>query len=129
MANVIRGVHLTLDGETRNTAKFSKENLTSLIGALVKALEMDIIFGPVFKEVELDPSKLTGDAFIDEGGLSAMCMISTSHISIHCWPLRGQFMFDAFSCKEFDVDHAKTLVREYLHADRMKSHVVSRDFT
>jgi len=43
-----------------------------------------------------------------------VCQITTSHISLHGWPLRGAFMMDIFSCKDFDAEAALALVKEGL---------------
>ena len=128
MANVIDGLHMTVDGVTDDPGLFSQENLSILIKELAKALEMDIIYGPIFKSVELDPSKLTGNSFQDEGGVSGFCMISTSHISIHVWPLRKMFMLDSFSCKSFDHELALEIIEKCLSTKTCSVNLLRRDF-
>lgn len=117
MANKIDGVHLVLDGisDAPNEC-FTEANIHAMIAELARALNMQIIMGPVSQEVEVDPSKLTGDVFVDEGGISTICMISTSHISFHTWPLRGVFMADIFSCKSFDVSAAHAITMKFLRS-------------
>lgn len=112
--NIIHGLHLIVDGTVNDPGLFAEENLKQLFEAMVAALDMQLIHGPLFKEVEIDPSKLSGDKFVDEGGISGYAMISTSHMSIHCWPLRRTFMADIFSCKMFDHEKALSLVNYYL---------------
>jgi S-adenosylmethionine/arginine decarboxylase-like enzyme len=112
--NIIDGLHLLVDGNVQETALFEEANLDAMFRELVAALSMELIFGPYFKKVEIDPSKLTGDKFQDEGGLSAFAMISTSHISIHCWPLRRTFMADIFSCKLFSHETALRILESRL---------------
>ena len=41
-------------------------------------------------------------AFGDEGGVTGICVLSTSHCSIHTWPLRPFFVMDVYSCRDFD---------------------------
>lgn len=108
------GRHIIIDGEVRNAEVFSHENLTDMFHQLVKTLDMEIIQGPLFKDVELDPSKLNGDVFQDEGGTTGYCLISTSHMAIHTWPLRKFFSMDVFSCKEYDVEKALDVIKKYL---------------
>lgn len=122
MANVIDGLHIIADGsvpEGRIAEAFSKTGLTTLMLDLVRVLDMQLIFGPVFKKVKLDPKKLTGDTFQDEGGISAFCMIGTSHISVHVWPLRQHFSMDVFSCKTFDEKKAKGVIEKFFKADNV----------
>jgi S-adenosylmethionine decarboxylase len=116
MANVIDGLHLVVDGTVRDEIVFSEHHLRELFSALARTLDMEIIDGPRFKRIPVDRSKLDGDRFRDEGGLSAYAMISTSHISVHCWPLRRMFMMDVFSCKTFDDEKALGIVKEMLGA-------------
>ncbi len=115
MANEIDGLHLIVDGLVESPeSAFTEQNLRNLLLQLVKDLNMQLIFGPVFHNVEIDESKLTGDVFQDEGGISGFCMIGTSHISIHVWPLRKHFSMDVFSCKQFDSLRAQSTIETFL---------------
>lgn len=125
MAN-IDGLHLLVDGQVEDISVFSRENLDQLLRRLVIDLDMTMLLEPQFKEVVLNPQELEKDDFADDGGISAFCMISTSHISIHVWPLRGMFMADIFSCRRFDAIKAKHTVVEFLHPTSMKVSSVSR---
>jgi S-adenosylmethionine decarboxylase len=114
MANRICGLHLLVDGQVEDTKVFKEKNLNKLIMKLAEKLDMVIVFGPITKTIKLDPSKLTGDVFQDEGGSSVFCMISTSHISIHVWPLRKAFLMDVFSCRNFDRNAAEETIKDSL---------------
>jgi len=115
MANEIDGLHLIVDGLVESPKfVFTKKNLRNLLLQLVKDLDMQLILGPLFHNVKIDESKLTGDVFQDEGGVSGFCMIGTSHISIHVWPLRQHFSMDIFSCKQFDSSRAQTTINNFL---------------
>jgi len=129
MANVIDGLHLIADGqvpEQRIDEAFSKVGLTTLMLDLVKVLDMQLIFGPLFKKVKLEPKKLTGDVFQDEGGISGICMIGTSHISVHVWPLRRHFSMDVFSCKSFDEAKAKATLEKHFQPENVSYTTVKR---
>lgn len=129
MANVIDGLHLIADGhvpQRRIEEAFSKTGLTTLMLDLVKVLDMQLIFGPLFKKVKVEPKKLTGNVFQDEGGISGICMIGTSHISIHVWPLRQHFSMDVFSCKTFDEEKAKRTVEKFFQPENITYSLVRR---
>lgn len=129
MANVIDGLHLIADGqvpERRIEEAFSKHGLTTLMLDLVKVLDMQLIFGPLFKKVKLEPKKLTGNVFQDEGGISGICMIGTSHISVHVWPLRRHFSMDVFSCKSFDEAKAKATLEKHFQPENVTYTAVKR---
>lgn len=124
--NIIDGLHLIVDGNTKDPSLFAQENLKQMFEELVAALDMQLIHGPIFQEVELDASKLTGDKFQDEGGVSGYAMISTSHMSIHCWPLRQTFMADLFSCKMFDHDKAMAIIDRFLKPNGLNVRAIVR---
>lgn len=124
--NIIDGLHLMVDGVVPDASVFEEAHLKAFIESLIGGLDMQLIVGPVFKQVELDPSKLTGNKFQDEGGISGYAMISTSHVSIHCWPLRKTFMFDAFSCKMFDHEKAMQTIDEFLRPSNVNVRAVVR---
>lgn len=98
----------------RDEIVFTEHHLRELFSSLARALDMEVIDGPRFKRIPVDKSKLNSQGFLDEGGISAYAMISTSHISIHCWPLRRTFMMDVFSCKQFDDEKALGILKEML---------------
>lgn len=121
------GRHLIVDGVVENSKVFSHESLTELFHKLVAALDMQIIQGPVFKDVELDSSKLTGDIFQDEGGTTGYCLISTSHLSIHTWELRKFFAMDVFSCKDFDGAKALEIIENHLGITELQTRQFMRE--
>jgi len=122
----IDGLHLLVDGQVEDTSVFAQDNIDQLLRRLVIDLDMELLLEPQFKEVALNPAELEKDGFSDDGGLSAFCMISTSHISIHVWPLRAVFMADIFSCKKFDAPKAQRTVIEFLHPTSLKIQSISR---
>lgn len=122
------GLHIILDGYVKDSNVFNSDALTDAFKKLAEALEMQIIMGPDFLEVELDPSKLQSDVFQDEGGITGMCVISTSHMSIHCWPIRKCFSMDVFSCKDFDGNKAKEIIWNLLGVEKGNVVAVSRYF-
>jgi len=62
----------------------------------------------------LDESKLKSDVFQDEGGITGSCIISTSHMALHAWPIRGFLSLDVFSCKDFDVGRAMAIIHDHM---------------
>ncbi len=122
------GLHIILDGYVKDPSVFNGPSLEHAFRKLAEALEMQIIMGPDFLEVELDPTKLQSDVFQDEGGITGMCVISTSHMSIHCWPIRKCFSMDVFSCKDFDGDKAKKIIWDLLGVENGNVVAVNRYF-
>ncbi len=107
------GRHLLIDGFCRESAPLGDASkLESLFRRLVGTLDMEILVPPVTREVPLDPAKLATGS--DEGGITSFCVITTSHVSIHTWPLRRFFSMDVYSCKDFDTEAALAVIREEL---------------
>jgi S-adenosylmethionine/arginine decarboxylase-like enzyme len=82
----------------------------SVLTELVDLLGMRLLGAPHLYEVEAEISKLGVEPFEDEGGVTGVCVLSTSHCTIHTWPLRPFFVMDVYSCRDFD----SALVREHL---------------
>jgi len=122
------GLHIILDGYVKDPSVFNGPSLKNAFEKLAEELEMKIIMGPDFLEVDLDPSKLQSDVFQDEGGITGMCVISTSHMSIHCWPIRKCFSMDVFSCKDFDGNKAKEIIWDLLGVEEGNIVAVNRYF-
>jgi S-adenosylmethionine decarboxylase len=118
------GLHVILDGYVSDSVVFNSDSLKNIFEKLAESLEMKIIMGPDFLEVELDPTKLQSDVFQDEGGITGMCVISTSHMSIHCWPIRKCFSIDVFSCKDFDSVKAVKIIKDLLGVEAYNLNVV-----
>lgn len=116
------GKHLTLDATVCDARVFAHDSLRDFFLGLCEVLKMDIIHGPVFKDVDLSPEKLkavqSGGDFQDEGGTTGIVVISTSHIAIHTWELRRFFQLDVFSCKDYDTDTALQFIFDTLGVDR-----------
>ena len=127
------GKHVIVDGYVSDPDRvFSAEHLSKTFETLVSDLGMVIIFGPVFKNVDIDPAVLkhsqeTGE-FLDEGGLTGICVISTSHLTIHTWPLQRKFSADIFSCKDFDHVLALNSLKRMLGVVNEQVAVLNRSF-
>jgi S-adenosylmethionine/arginine decarboxylase-like enzyme len=85
---------------------------------------MEYLQRPTAIRVPMDPDKL--DSGEDEGGWSVICQITTSHIALHGWPMRGAFMMDVFSCREFEPGDARRVIEELLDVTDAKVQVIQR---
>lgn len=78
------------------------KNVESMLVDLIDVLGMRMLDKAHMYEVETEISKLGVEPFEDEGGVTGICVLSTSHCSIHTWPLRSFFVMDVYSCRDFD---------------------------
>lgn len=126
------GVHITIDGFVEDpSVVLTREAFEDLFIKLAATLDMTILTGPYFVEVPVDPeilrqSQETGK-FHDEGGLTAFCIISTSHISVHTWPLQGFLSLDLFSCGEYEPQTAIDLIVKTLDITSASINVIRRN--
>jgi S-adenosylmethionine decarboxylase len=124
------GLHITMDAYVRDPSVFTREKLENLFGKLITALDMKALDKAMVYEVPCDPAVLervqkTGK-FEDEGGITSIQVISTSHLSLHAWPLQNFFSLDAFSCKDFNADLALSIIRETLGVSAEDTTVLKR---
>jgi S-adenosylmethionine decarboxylase len=78
------------------------KTVEAMLVDLIDVLGMRLLDKAHMYEVETEISKLGVEPFEDEGGVTGVCVLSTSHCSIHTWPLRPFFVMDVYSCRDFD---------------------------
>ena len=123
------GWHFTMDGIVSAEKAPNLGNLRfieTVLLDLVKRLEMQVLVAPNFVEVPTNPAKVETDD--DEGGVTGTCIITTSHLSIHTWPLRERFSMDVFSCREFDDAKCDKFLREHFGVTRATTHWIRRNW-
>lgn len=59
-------------------------------------------------------------------GISAVAVITTSHISIHTWPEYGYAAADIFSCQEDIPEEICRLLCDLLEADQIETRMIKR---
>src|SRR5580692_12233488 len=97
-----QGRHLKVLGRGQSSLLGSADRVESMLRELVELLGMRLLGAPHLYEVETEIAKLGVEPFEDEGGVTGICVLSTSHCSIHTWPLRSFFVMDVYSCRDFD---------------------------
>lgn len=95
---------LHLDGFSSSTGLLADSaELERIVRHVADLAEMRII-NVTTSNIKSDLSKLQSTVFEDEGGISILALISTSHIALHTWPARRTFMFDLVSCRPFNAE-------------------------
>jgi len=117
------GRHIKVVGRGRADLLGDPAVLYRAIYHIIKAIKMESLLGPYVAEVELDIRKMGREPLEDEGGVSGVAIISTSHVAMHCWPLREfdpereMFVLDIFSCRDFEhkpvIDTLETFFKVY----------------
>jgi S-adenosylmethionine decarboxylase len=83
---------------------YSESAIDDWIDRMCKhGLKMKIMKGPEFYFATSEINR----------GWTATAIIEFSHISLHIWELEGLIEFDAFSCKDFDVNKVMEFIKEF----------------
>lgn len=107
---MIEGRHVKFLGHGCDPAKLGNvEHVKATITALVEACGMRAL-GLHAYDVDIEIAKLRAEPFEDEGGITVVGVLSTSHAAIHTWPARGFFVLDVYSCRDFDPDAVRRLL-------------------
>lgn len=114
------GLHLMVDGYNASYEKLaSVEAITNFLDMLPAQIEMTKIMPPyVFK--------YDGGDKPEDWGVSGFVIIAESHISIHTFPEKRYFSIDIFSCKEFDVEKALKIIKEYFETEDLEVRTTER---
>lgn len=97
------GQHIKVLGTASPEKLRSVAGVTQFLADLVEALGMRCLGQPHTYEVREEIDKLGAVPFEDEGGVTGIAVLSTSHCAIHTWPLRSCFVMDVYSCRAFDT--------------------------
>lgn len=109
---MIEGRHVKILGHGADPGLLGNvEHVRRAISDLVDACGMRVL-GLYSHDVEIDIRKAGAEPFEDEGGVTAVGVLSTSHAAIHTWPARGFFVLDVYSCRDFDVERLTTVITE-----------------
>src|SRR5256885_8987331 len=102
------------------------EKLRSIAGVeqflvdMIHALDMRCLGEPHTYEVEEEIEKLGVEPFEDEGGVTGVVVLSTSHCALHTWPLRSFFVMDVYSCRDFDARIVRRMLSERLGVTKLR---------
>ena len=111
-----QGRHVKVLGRGASDRLGSAETVETMLRELVELLGMRLLGAPHLYEVETEIAKLGVEPFEDEGGVTGVCVLSTSHCSIHTWPLRPFFVMDVYSCRDFEPAAVESLLASRLGA-------------
>jgi S-adenosylmethionine decarboxylase len=120
----INGTHLIVDAYVENHDFINEQYLLATFDEVMEVLNMEKLGDALVSTVPLRPERLSTDE--DEGGISVIQPITTSHIALHGWPLRGAIMLDIFSCRPFDAEKAYDVLTHRSSFSAVHKHVIER---
>lgn len=108
------GRHLIMDGKCTGEASSDRQMLQNAVKKLAEALGV--------RQLGSMSLNIPGDIGMPKG-IGVCAILNTSHISIHSWPKRGQFVMDVYSCKDFDPGIVLGWAKEYLNLSEGSWHM------
>ena len=131
------GRHLLLDVQTKTMRGINEsQTISTMLEGLSKVLSMTLVYPPIVARFPFANSEL--EMFLldlkkegintqtiqkmeqllerrnDEmAGISGITIWLESHAAVHTWTEENFFSFDAYSCKDFDVDKALSYILSY----------------
>lgn len=81
----------------------SEEKLFVFLRRAVKAIDCKIVAGPLVATIEESKKPDNAKIWEDDGGISGIVILSTSHIAAHFWTQERYGVIDAYSCKPYDI--------------------------
>ena len=94
-------IHFTLSDSPFKTSEFTNKWIKNL----VNLIDMELLYAP--RSVRCDKE--------DNEGISAFCLITTSHICLHSWDKKSPNLvqLDIYSCKDFDVNSVLKEIKKF----------------
>ena len=111
------GYHLMLDCSGCYSNVSDRDSIYNFNAELIERIDMVQAGEPIITHL------LPGDP---KQGYSLMQLITTSNICAHFMDHGGTAYVDIFSCKEFDIEEAKSVVSKYFEPAKMRVMYVIR---
>ena len=113
------GYHLILDCKACDIEKIKNaSHIRFFINVLVKEIDMKAYGEPVIENFASHNSTVAG--------YSLLQLIETSSITGHFVDLNGDAYLDIFSCKPFDIEVAKDVIRKFFNPKKIKMTYLTR---
>jgi S-adenosylmethionine/arginine decarboxylase-like enzyme len=106
-----------LDCSGCNSNVSDRDSIYSFNKELIERIDMVAYGEPIIQHL------LPGDP---KQGYSLMQLITTSNICAHFMDNGGTAYIDIFSCKEFDIETAKSVVAKYFSPGKMRTMYLTR---
>jgi S-adenosylmethionine/arginine decarboxylase-like enzyme len=113
------GYHLILDCKGGDLAKVrSSDNISQFVRTLVTRIDMVACGEPKIEHFATNNP--------NAAGFSLVQLIETSSITGHFVDLNGDSYIDVFSCKSFDIEKVKEVVKQFFSPKQIKVTYLTR---
>jgi S-adenosylmethionine/arginine decarboxylase-like enzyme len=90
----------------------STEKVQELLTKATSSAGMRPLGTPVIYNVPLQIKKMGSEPYEDEGGVTGVLVLSTSHCAIHTWPLQNKAVMDLYSCRDYRTEDITTVIAD-----------------
>lgn len=117
------GKHLLVEAITKNQKNLSNESfIKRMLEQIIKKTKTKKVLPITSYKF---PPKINLQGKIN-GGITAFCIISESHLSIHTWPENNYFAFDLFSCKDFNERQIIKIIKSSFDIKKLTYRAIER---
>ena len=114
------GKHLLLEVITKDGKDLaSVAKMAKFFDLIISRVGFNVVLKPTFYKFK---PRINGDL----SGVTGMCVVSESHISIHTWPEKEYFAFDIFSCSDFDENKVIDVIQEMFDTKEIYTQIIER---
>ncbi len=113
-----KGVHYIVDAFGCKANLDSVETVHGMLVKLIKMVGMKRLSDPYVVDYKGE-NKLNN-------GVTGIILLSESHVSIHTYSNTGEFYFDLFSCRPFDVKVVRDFIKKTFQISDMNETVIRR---
>lgn len=105
----------------------SPGRVSDFLRKLVEDIDMHCLGNHIY-DVPISLKRRGETPLHDEGGVTGMAVLTTSHIAIHTWPEDSGARIDVDSCRDFDPKVVEGLLMEFFRATEISLMDVSECF-
>ena len=111
--------HLIIRAEVPESKRHpSEKELKDWLVSLIGEINMELAAGPYTVQEDKDWNS----------GITAIAIITTSHISFHLWDKTGLLQMDVYSCAEFEPETIFNLIKRDFEAKNIQHKFIDREF-
>lgn len=111
------GVEWVVDARGCDSARLGdRRSLEQLVGAIVADLSLNVVGAPVWH------------VFPGAGGITALCLLSESHLAVHTFPEHASLCLNVFCCRPRGDWEPEELLRRHVGASDVDVTRVQRNY-
>ena len=112
--------HIKILGKGNSSILLDKNIISDFLKEVASTLKLTSLGEPIIHNIPFNSEESKEDNFMNEGGVTGILVLSTSHCAIHTWPLKQEFNIDIYSCKEFNKKVAVKFISDFFQCYRIK---------